>query len=166
MNDLRVLTEIEADEMITNIRELVQEKNRFEVIATGKIENIKEQLERKTEVIDKEIEFMKSQLRSFFNTVERKSTKTQESYSLLSGKLIMKKPTVKIAHDDNKILEWAKENASDYIKQTIVNKLDWATFKKDLDINGTKIVNKATGEVLEGVEGLAIEQVNESFEVK
>lgn len=165
MNDLNILSEIEADEMITSIRELVQEKNRFEVIAAGKIENIKEDLSRKTERLENEIQFMKDQLRAFFNTVERKSTKTQESYSLLSGKLVMKKPTVKIVHDDVKILEWAKENASEFVNQTIVNKLDWKGLKEVLDINGTEIINGATGEVLEDI-GITVEQVAESFDIK
>ena len=161
-----IIEEWQADNLITEIKELEFDKSRFELTAEKKCESIMEDLERRTSKINDEIEFKRSQLKAFFLTVERKNSKTQESYSMLSGKLIMKKPTQKITHDDKKLLEWAEHNASEYIDQTVINKLKWAELKKVLAIRNGLIVNEATGEALEGIKGIGIEEVKEQFEIK
>jgi DNA gyrase/topoisomerase IV subunit A len=161
-----LLPEWQADNLIIEIKELQADKERFTEVAKKKCENIMAELENRSSKIDNEIEFKKAQLRAYFMTVERKSTKTQETYSMFSGKLVMKKPTVKIKHDDKKILEWAEHNASKYVDQTVINKLNWRELKEILVISNGMIINKATNEVLEGVEGLSIEEVGEQFEIK
>lgn len=161
-----LLPEWVADNLITEIKDLQADKERFTEVAKNKCESIAAELENRSLKIDNEIEFKKAQLKAYFMTVERKSTKTQETYSMFSGKLVLKKPTTKIVHDDAKILEWCQTNASEYVKQTIVNKLDWKGFKDVLDINGSTIANKVTGELLEGIEGITVEEVGEQFEIK
>jgi hypothetical protein len=116
-------------------------------------------------VIDDEIQFMKDQLAAFFLTVPTKETKTQHSYSLLSGKLVMKKATQKIAHDDEKLMKWISENAQQYGRTTFTNKVAWDTLKKDLIITSGIIMNKVTGEVLHDI-GLTIEEVAPQFDIK
>ena len=165
-NTLRGITELQADELISSIKELQEDKQRFEAIAKGKIENIQSTLEIQTIHIDNEVQFMKDQLRAFFNTVKAKETKTQKSYSLLSGKLIYKKASQKIKHDDVKILEWAEEYAVDFIDIKEVKRFQWAEFKRELVISNGMITNKTTGEVLEGIDGLTLEEVKESFDIK
>lgn len=160
------ITELQADELITSIKELQQDKCRFQTIATGRIENIQEDLKRKVEKIDNEVQFMKDQLRAFFNTVKSKETKTQRSYSLLSGKLIYKKASQKIAHDDKKLEGYLFQHAGNFLKTTTTTKIDWAEFKKDLTITNGLIMNKATGQVLDDMEGLSLEEVAESFDIK
>lgn len=160
------ITELQADELITEIRELEADKVRYTNIARGKMENIQADLLRGTEGIDRCVQFNKDQLRAFFTTVNKKETKTQESYSLLSGRLIMKKATTKLKHDDKKIAEWAEVNASEYITIKSTSVLNWTEFKKDLVIVNGALIDKVTGEVLESIEGLMIEEVKESFEVK
>ena len=163
--ELYQMTDVQADEMLEQVMDLRSEKGRFETIAAGKIGIIQEDLLHKTEKLDNQIQFMKDQLRAFFLTVDRKQTKTQESYSLLSGRLILKKSTQKIYHDDAKLLEWAEQNGQHYIDTKQVSKLNWTEFKKDLSISNGMIVNKVTQEVLEGI-GLTIEDVPESFDIK
>ena len=160
-----IITEVEADELISCIKELQTEKIRFEKIAAERIATIENALNIGAGKRDNEIQFIKDQLRHFFNSVERKQTKTQESYNLLSGRLVMKKPTYKIAHDDVKLLEWAEQNGQHYVEVKQVSKLNWADMKKDLVISNGLILNKVTGESLEAI-GLTIEEVAESFEVK
>ena len=160
------ITELQADELITDIRELEADKERFANIARGRIENIQSALEIQINHINNEIQFNKDQLRAFFTTVNKKETKTQESYSLLSGRLVMKKATTKLKHDDKKIAEWAAVNASEYITIKSTSILNWTEFKKDLVIVNGALMDKVTGEILENIEGLLIEEVKESFEVK
>ena len=163
--ELYQMTDVQADEMLEQVMDLRSEKGRFETIAAGKIGIIQEDLSHKMGKLDKEIQFMKDQLRAFFLTIKPKNSKTQQSYSLLSGKLIMKKATTRLTHDDKKIAEWCNHNASEYIKRFVINELDWMELKKDLSISNGIITNKITGEVLEGI-GLTIEDVPESFDIK
>ena len=164
--ELYAISDTQADDLITEIKALQEEKQRYEVIASQQIQVITDKLQAKHKYIESSIQFNKDQLRAFFLTVERKSTKTQESYSLLSGKLVMKKATTKITHDDAKLLKWAEENGQNYIISTQTSRLNWTGLKSDLSISNGMIVNKSTSEVLEGIEGLSLEEVKEQFEIK
>jgi hypothetical protein len=159
-------TELQADELITSIKDFQIEKERFQTIADGRIKNIQEDLKRKNEIIDNSTQFMKDQLRAFFNTVKSKETKTQRSYSLLSGKLVMKKASRKIVHDEEELLEWAEQFATSYVEVKEVKKLKWAEFKKDLSIESGMLIRIDTGEIMEGTSGLYTEEVKESFDIK
>lgn len=162
-----LLPEWQADNLITEIKDLQADKERFAAVAKMKCENIAAELERKTKAIEDQVQFKKDQLKAFFDTVEKKSTKTQESYSMFSGKLVMKKPTIKIMHDDNELLEWAEDFAPYYVEVKETKKLKWSEFKNDLSITESgMLVRKDTGEVMEGTRGLYTEKVNEIFEVK
>lgn len=160
-----VMNDIEADEMLAEIREFEAEKNRFEMIANAKIDNIKQELDRKTTSLDNQIQFMKDQLRAYFLTVPAKETKTQKSYSLLSGKLVMKKSKDTFDYDKDKLLEAAKKD--DALKEFIKTKeeFNWGEFKKNLAIKDGSIVNSNTGELL-GIEGLTIKECPEEFQIK
>ena len=164
--ELYTMSELQADELLEKVRELKSCKSRFETIAAGKIEIIQEDLQRKNEKIDNQIQFMKDQLRAFFLTVEPKKTKTQLSYSLFSGKLVMKNATTKITHDDGKLAEWAYTNAREYMSIKYTNVFSWAEFKKDLVVENGMLRNSATGEVFKDIEGLSIEEVSETFDIK
>ena len=88
-------------------------------------------------------------LQQYFATVEHKSTKTQESYELPSGKLRLKYPKEKFKIDDSKLLEWLKDNAMiEYIDTKISPK--WGEFKKTVAVVGNKVVTEE-GQVVEGV---------------
>lgn len=81
----------------------------------------------------------------------------------------MKLPTQKIVHDDVILIDFLKENSvncEEYMKETTVTKLNWSALKKDLSITNGKIINNGTGEILENIDGLFIEDVKESFDIK
>lgn len=166
MEQEQLIPEWQADNLITEIKELQADKARFTVVAENKCKNIMEELENRSLKIDNEIEFKKAQLKAYFMTVERKSSKTQETYSMFSGKLIMKKPTQKIVHDDEKLKDYLMENAQEYVKKTVVSKIDWAEFKKGLVIDNGIVFDKVTGQVLDDREGITLEEVGEQFEIK
>jgi len=161
-----LLPEWQADNLITEIKDLQADKERFTEVAKKKCEIIMGELETRSLKIDNEIEFKKAQLRAYFMTVERKSTKTQETYSMFSGKLVMKKPTQKIKHDEEKLKTYLLNNAEGYLKEIVTTKIDWAEFKKELVVDNGNVFNKTTGQYLDDREGITLEDVAESFEVK
>ena len=81
--------------------------------------------------MDATIERMKFYLESYFRTVPHKRTKTQESYQLPSGKLVMKKVAYDFDTTDPAFLEWLKKNKmTEYIK--VEESTRWGEFKKFL----------------------------------
>ncbi len=101
------------------------------------------------------VERMTAYLRDYADEVPMRETKTQKSYPVPGGKLVLKKATTKLEHDDEKLLQTLKETGrTEYIKTVITEKVDWAGLKKELN---------ETGEIIEGVTRV---EVPESFEVK
>lgn len=86
-------------------------------------------------------------LESYFAFVPHKSTKTQESYSLPSGKLVRKVQQPAYNRDDAQLLPWAKENAL----CKVVESPDWANIKKRCLINGEDVMDIETGEIIPGI---------------
>ena len=98
---------------------------------------------------------MTEYLRDYAEMVPMKETKTQKSYPVPGGRLVLKKATTKLAHDDEKILAALRDQGrTEYIKTVTVEKLDWAGLKKEVT---------ETGEL---VDGITIEEVPETFTVQ
>ena len=107
-------------------------RKRAEAIAEFDIwkEFYEEQI-RKTEVaMNRKIAWVDFMLEGYFRMVPHKESKTQESYLLPSGKLVMKKPAVVLEHNDELLLPWVKQNKSGFIKTK--ESVDWAGLKKEL----------------------------------
>ena len=99
---------------------------------------------------DYKIGFIDRALFAFFQTVEHKKTKTQESWSIPAGKLMLKKQAPEFKRDEKTVIDWLKQNGgTDYVKT--VESLDWANLKKDSTVVGSSIVN-SDGEIIPGVE--------------
>lgn len=106
--------------------------------------------------------FLKGKLLEYFGSVNHQETKTQESYKLPSGQLVMKKARLGLEHDDEKLIGFMKANGyGEYVKVT--EKPAWEDFKKTLTVVDGAVINKETGEVIEGV---TVVEKPESFEVK
>lgn len=104
---------------------------------------------------DATIARMDGYLRDYAETLPMKETKTQRSYALPGAKLVYKKATTKLEHDDAAILRAVKEQGrTEYVKMVTVEKLDWTRVKDDW---------KETGEMFDGME---IVEVPESFKVE
>lgn len=156
---------IDSDEMaewaLKKVLAAKKEKERL----TALIDAEREKLDRKQEDIDKRYEndtsYLLYKLSEYFKTVEHKETKTQESYQLLSGKLVFKKPTVKLEQDKNALLNWCKTNAPEYVRTE--QSVEWGQIKKCMRIVGESVIYDATGEVVQGV---AITETAGTFDVK
>lgn len=130
---------------------LAAKKERERLIALVVVEQ--EELDRQIEQIEKRYEqdtsYLLTKLSEYFKTVEHKETKTQESYQLLSGKLIFKKPTQKVEQDEDGLLDWAKVNAPEHIKTK--ESVAWGDIKKEMLIAGDTVIYRPTGEIVSGV---------------
>lgn len=153
-----------AEWALTQIQEAETERDRLIAIAEEKIKDLTDKIEELNSHCEDETKYLRSCLAMYFETVKSKETKTQKSYKLLSGTLIFKKPSVKIVHDDEKLLEYLEENdGKDYIK--IKKSVDWAEFKKTLTIEDGKIIDTELGTVIPA-KVCDLEEVPASFNIK
>ena len=114
-------------------------------------ERIKELSDKKKELIDKAADktnYLTALLRMYFDTIEPKATKTQSTYKLLSGKLVLKHQQPEYVLDDAQMVSWAKSAAPAYVK--VKESINWAELKKQTVVNGETVVLADTGEVIPG----------------
>ena len=151
-----------AEWAVQRIAEETAEFERLKELAEQKIEELKNKIADLEEQNKRKTSFLKSCLAMYFETVPHKETKTQETYKLLSGTLVFKKPKQKIVKNDEKLVEYFKRNnMTDFIK--VEEKPQWNEYKKNLSIVEDKVIDTTTGEV---VDVLEIEEEAGSFEVK
>lgn len=154
-----------ADWAITQIHEAENERDRLIKLAQDQINDLTAKIQELTDKCDNNTAYLKSCLIEYFQTIEPKETKTQKSYKLLSGTLVFKKPSTKIVHNDEKLLEYLENNdGNDFIK--IKKSVDWAEFKKQLTVSDDgNVVDTELGIVIPN-EICAIEEVPASFNIK
>ncbi len=154
-----------ADWALRKIKDEEEERDRLIEIANDQIAELNFKISQINDRYNEKTKFLKSHLAGYFATVPHKETKTQESYKLLSGSLIMKKASTKIVHDDDKLLEYLDANAGEeYIKTK--RSVDWAEFKKNLTItNNGEVVDTELGIVIP-TDTCTIEEIPASFDIK
>lgn len=142
-DDFIIDSDAKAEWALKKIAEARADRDRWIAWYQDKIAEIKAQTDYNTANLE-------AMLAQYFDTVPHKATKTQESYSLPAGKLILKKQNPEYVRDDKKAIEWLEQNGGDaYIK--IEKKLDWATLKSDTSAVGGQIVTM-DGEIVPGIE--------------
>lgn len=150
-----------ANWAVKAIAEDLAERDRLISIAENEIANLNIQIENIKEKYEKKTSFLKSCLAAYFSTVKHNETKTQETYKLLDGTLVLKKPSLKITYDDSALLEYLKANNNAYVKTK--SSIDWAEFKKQLTVVDDNVIVKDTGEV---VNACSIEETPAVFDIK
>lgn len=93
-------------------------------------------------------------LADYFETVPHKATKTQESYSLPSCKLVLKAQQPEFNRDEAVLCDYLdKKGRDDLVK--ITRRADWAALKKTLKVMEDGTCVDADGEVVEGVQAFS-----------
>lgn len=153
-NDLKI------ENMIIELKEYNEEQDRLINTCKEAIEQYKvmiENLEQKKN--DKET-FILNQVKGLLENVKMNNTKTQLSYALPSGKIIIKKP--------EKVIKFNKDYDKNEIPEEFIEvkeNIKWGEFKKALKINeDNKIVNTITGEIIEN--SCTIEVKSEEMKIK
>ena len=108
------------------------------------------QIKKISEQTDFDTMNLERMLAEYFATVPHKKTKTQESYSLPGGKLILKTQNPEYKRDDKTVIDWLKQNnQTEFIK--IKEELAWADLKANSAVLNGKLFNE-DGEEIPGVE--------------
>lgn len=152
-----------ADWAIRKIDEEKQEFNRIRELAEEQTARIEQKVEAAERRFNQRTSYLRSLLGSYFMQVPHRKTKTQESYRLLSGSLVLKLPKVKLVYEEDELVEYLKESGMpDYIKTE--EKARWGELKKLLDLSqGKHPVIKDTGEL---VECIRVEETPAEFKVE
>ncbi|MDO6353978.1 host-nuclease inhibitor Gam family protein [Caloramator sp. CAR-1] len=145
----KVDSDLKADWCLDKIREANAEYNRFEMVVNAKIEQLQQALRKAQEKRDREVGFFEAKLREYFETVQAKETKTQKSYTLPSGKLVLKYQQPEFKRDEDTLLNWVENNKPQYVK--IKKSVDWSSLKKTVKVVNGMVIDSETGEVIEGV---------------
>ena len=167
VNEREIQVKALMDSKVEEIHQVEKEQAELQALLDARIEDIKASFEGKFNSLTSKKDFLMAELRTLFEQVTAKETKTQAKVTLLSGDVVVKKATVKLEYDKKVLLENAEAaGLSEYIKTKEVQEFDWATLKAKLEIQEDgSIVNTETGEVVE-IEGLSVLPVAESMVIK
>ena len=147
--EFAIVNDQSAEWSLTKLKEEKAEMDRYVDVCEKQIKFYQEKIKLAKEQHDNRTGFLKSKLLEYFLTVPHKATKTQETYSLPSGKLKLKYPKPEYKRDDATLLKWLKErDMQDYIKTK--EEPQWGELKKVTQIAGDKAC--VDGEIIEGVQ--------------
>ena len=139
-----------ADWACRKIAEEKAELDRIRELADAQIQKIEEKVAAAERRFQNGTRFLTGKLAEYFETVPHKTTKTKASYRLLSGTLTRKFGGTTMKQDDEKLVQFLKDSGQlEFIKTE--EKPRWGDFKKRLEIIGGSVVDKETGEIVEGV---------------
>lgn len=139
-----------ADWACRKIAEEKAELDRIRELADVQIQKIEEKVAAAERRFQNGTRFLTGKLAEYFETVPHKTTKAKASYRLLSGTLTRKFGGTTMKQDDEKLVQFLKNSGQlEFIKTE--EKPKWGDFKKRLEIMGGSVVDKETGEIVEGV---------------
>lgn len=142
--EVLVLDDMSAEMLLRRIREANEECERMEAWYAEMTKRIRQKR-------DNVVAWAEAGLKAYFDLVPKKSTKTQQSYELPSGKLTLKKQEPEYERNEDELCAWLQGNgAGEYVK--VKKSADWANLKKQLTIapDGKSMVT-ADGEIVPGV---------------
>lgn len=136
-------TDAKAEWALKKIKEARADRDRWIEWYSDKIREITEQTDFDTANLER-------MLAEYFETVPHKKTKTQESYKLPGGKLVLKTQNPEYKRDDKTVIEWAKSSGfGQYVKTK--EELAWSELKADTAVFDGHIVTE-DGEIVPGIE--------------
>ena len=129
----RVEDDQTAEWCMTQIRNANEEKAKWKQFYDDRYKRV-------CESCDLTIANMEAMLHTYFDSVPHKVTKTQENYTLPSGKLVRKQQEPEYERNDAEVIEWLKaHNGETFIKTKEV--LDWGTLKGTLTVLGDTVAD-------------------------
>lgn len=136
-------TDAKAEWALSKIKEARADRDAWVKWYEDKIAEIKAQTDFNTMNLER-------MLAEYFSTVPHKKTKTQESYTLPGGKLIMKTQNPEYKRDDKTVIEWLKQTKQEqFIK--VKEELAWSELKAATGVLGSNVVDE-NGEIVPGIE--------------
>jgi hypothetical protein len=145
LQEVAVLDDASAEYMLKRIREADAQYEKMEAWYAV-------QLARAKKVRDDTVAWAESNLRAYFDMVPTKNTKTQRSYELPGGKLVLKDQEPKYEKaDEAAVVAWLKQNKMDSMVK-VEETANWAEMKKAMkvQVNGDTVCTE-DGEVIPGM---------------
>jgi hypothetical protein len=147
-----ISNDADADWVIEKIVAVKNELRHKEMVASTKIEQIQQWLDKERAAAEKEIAYREYLLKEYFESLPAdfiKETKTQKIYKLPSGTLRLKQQQPEYIRNDELLLQWVKTNKPRFVR--IKESVDWAGLKELVVAAGDKVIDTQTGEVIDGV---------------
>ena len=136
-------TDAKAQWALDKIREARADRDAWVKWYEDKIKEITEQTDFNTMNLER-------MLAEYFATVPHKKTKTQETYPLKGGKLILKTQNPEYKRDDKAVIDWLKSNnMPQFVK--VKEELAWSDLKGATAVFEGHIVTE-DGEIVPGIE--------------
>lgn len=144
--------DMKAEWCLNKIRKARAEQQREKAELQRQMQFYKDQMELVDREADEEVAHFEAMLRPYFNSrVDEgfaKAAKTQVTYKLPTGKLVLKKQEPEYERTDGLLLEWVKKNRPELVK--VEESVEWLKLKKQVKIDGNSFVTE-DGEIIPGV---------------
>ena len=149
-----------ADEAGAALRRLKQERavhdqyceplrNRIEKLEQ-RVRELRGEIERADNALASKTEIYTGALRRWFESgAERRELKASWRVPLPDGTLVLTKPSETLAHDDDALLAFVKQNRPEFVR--VKESVDWAELKKHLHVEDGSVYFADTGEFADGV---------------
>jgi len=145
-NTYSVQNDWEADQAVRRIVNARRERDRLTAHHRAQIEHANERCEY-TET------FYLGALEKYFESLPVRQTKTQASYPLPSGQLILKLPAPSYKVDDVEFSQWLEGSKyGQFVRSEVVKRPMWGEFKKQTKVVDGALVDAESGEIVHGVE--------------
>jgi hypothetical protein len=143
-------TDEKAEWALKKLSEERSENQRYINVCQSMIVEYEEKIRKAEEKLKNKTSYLEGLLHQFFESLNPRTSKTQEIYRLLSGTLRLKYQQPEFIRDDELLLKWLKENKmNDYVK--IEEKPNWAELKKKIIISDEKVLSEE-GQIVEGID--------------
>lgn len=145
----RVTGKDSANWCLRKIRALKAEIKDNARIAQEEVERIQEWLKNVNEPLENSISYFEGLLEAYHREVYEGDPKLK-TIKLPHGTLKLRTQQPEFIRDDEKLLQWLKQNGMNkFVK--VIEKPEWGELKKKTQVVGDKVVLVDTGEVIEGV---------------
>lgn len=144
LEEVAVLDDASAEIMLARIKEAEEQYERMAAWYTF-------QLGKAKEIRDRTVAWAEGNLRTYFDMVPAKETKTQRKYELPGGTMTLKRQEPKYDVKDEELVPWLEANGKAALVQ-IKKEAKWGDLKKELRVSsdGASMVTE-DGEIVPGV---------------
>ncbi len=167
VNDVKAAFVIDSDAKaewaLEKIKAAQEERDRLLELVKYKEDELTEKRAKIESDYESDTGYLKQLLMAYMQTVPVRKTKTQSTYKLVSGSLVMKQGGYEYKRDEKSLCAWLENNGySDFVR--VEKKAAWGELKKGLSVeeDGSICISE-TGEVVEGAS--AVKKPDE-FDVK
>ena len=161
--EFKIENDSAAEWALERIHDSIEEADRLLQLIDEKVNELMEKKKKINDGLDGSIRYLKGLLEGYFRSgLKTKDTKTQKSYKLLSGTLVMKKPAIKYERDEKALLTWLHDAGKEEFVD-VVEKPKWSEFKKTLVFDEDTVYDPDTGVIVDGITAVV---EPEKFEVK